>query len=207
MFLSNSPLNILKKLWKLILFSTLLLGILSVFVSLLFPLNYKAESQVLIISKSRYGVDPYTVIKSAERVGENISQIVETDDFYKKVMEQNNFNFDKDYFANLSDKKLRKMWQKTIDTSVVYGTGVLNIAVYHPDKNQAKELAGAISSALSSRGWEYVGGDVTIKTVNPAIIKSSLPAKPNLILNFFVGAVFGCLLVILLTLADYKKNI
>ncbi|MBU2542481.1 hypothetical protein KJ785_02905 [Patescibacteria group bacterium] len=205
MFLEHSPIKLLKKRWKIMVFAGLLVSVLTLVVLMLFPLKYRADAQVLIISKSRYGVDPYTVVKSAERVGENISQIVKTNDFYEKVMSQPGYNLDKSSFDRLPEKKKRKFWQKTVNTSVVYGTGVLNVNVYHKDKEQAKLLASAVANTLVTKGWEYVGGDVAMKVVNDAVV-SNYPVKPNLILNAILGFLVGAFVMAGMTLNKYYKR-
>ncbi|HQF56908.1 MAG TPA: hypothetical protein PK831_00160 [Candidatus Magasanikbacteria bacterium] len=199
MFVDNSPLTILKKRYKFIIFSGLLIGTVALLVSLLFPLEYRADAQALIISKSRYGVDPYTVVKSAERVGENLVQVIGTSDFYNKVMLQAGYNIDRTKFDKLSERERRKLWQKTVKSSVVYGTGVVNVSAYDSNVNQAKQLAGATVDALAAKGWEYVGGDVTIKVVNQPVV-TRFPVRPNIILNFAMGFVVGMVLSSLLVI-------
>lgn len=193
MFLDNSPLVNLKKRYKFIVFIGIVIGLVSLLISLLFPLEYRADAQALIISKSRYGVDPYTVVKSAERVGENLVQVIGTSDFYDKVMLQTGYSIDRTKFDNASERARRKLWQKTVQSSVVYGTGVLNISAYNTDPNQAKQMAGATVDTLASKGWEYVGGDVTIKVVNQPVA-TRFPVRPNLALNFVMGFLVGVVL-------------
>ncbi len=174
--------------------SGILIGLVSLLVSLLFPLQYRADAQVFIISKSRYGVDPYTVVKSAERVGENMAQVLKTDDFYQKVITQEGYTLDLKQFEGVPERIKRKRWQKTIQSSVVFGTGVLNVSAYHTDPNQAKAFAGATVDTVVSKGWEYVGGDVTMKVVNNPVV-SRFPVRPNVIANTVLGFVVGVLLM------------
>ena len=199
MFIQSSPLILLKKRWKIILFSGLVLAVFSGFISLLFPLEYRADAQVLIISKSRYGVDPYTVAKSAERIGENLVQVVKTNDFYNKVLNQSEYNLDKSGFENISEVKKRKKWQKQVKASVVYGTSVLDIMAYNSNREQAKNYDNATANVLVSQGWQYVGGDVTIKVVNDAV-SGKWPVRPNLAINTFLGFIVGALFSFLLVL-------
>ena len=205
MFIERTPIKILQKRWKLIIFSGVLVALASLFITLAFPLKYRADAQVLIIAKSRTGVDPYTIVKSAERIGENISQVVGTNDFYEKVRLQSSSNFDWSLFEKMTEKDKRKLWQKEANTSVVYGTGVLNINTYHKDKTQAKELADAVANTLVSRGWEYVGVDVTIKVVNDAVV-TNWPVKPNLVINTILGFIAGVLVMAGLNLKKNFKN-
>jgi capsular polysaccharide biosynthesis protein len=159
-------------------------------VSLLFPLEYRADAAVYIISKSRYGVDPYTVVKSAEQVGQNITQVMKTQDFFDKVMATVPTNFDKTQFQNVTDRVRAKRWQKAVDGTVVFGTGVLNVSAYNRDPAQAKILASTLVDTLVQKGYEYIGGDVTIKQVNKAIV-TRFPVRPNIIINAALGFFIG----------------
>ncbi len=177
---------------RLIIVWGLIVGILSGGISLLFPMKYSAESQVLIISRDRTGVDPYTQVKSAERIGENLAQVMRTTDFYQKVMEST-ATFDRERWTNLSERKQRKEWQKDVVGGMVYGSSLLKITTYSESKDDAKALSDAVTGMVSSRGWEYVGGDVAIKSVNSPLV-SSFPTRPNLLMNILVGFIAGVLL-------------
>lgn len=187
------PLSLLLKYWKLLFFVGLGGFVVSIIITVLFPLEYRADAQVFIISKSRYGVDPYTVVKSAERVGENIAQVMKTDDFLSKVREQANDKIDWSRFDQLTPREKRRAWKKMIDAGVVFGTGVLNVSAYNQNPNQARELATAVVNTLAAKGWEYVGGDVIIKVVNQPVV-TRFPVRPNVAMNAILGFVIGALL-------------
>ena len=179
--------------WKTFFVWGILSAMLFTLLSLLFPLEYRADAGVYIISKSRYGVDPYTVVKSAEQVGQNIVQVIKTQDFFDKVMARSGATLDKSQFENVSDRVRMKRWEKAIDGSVVFGTGVLNLSAYSTQPAQAKLLAASIVDTLVEQGYEYVGGDVTIKVVNKPIV-TRFPARPNVPLNAAIGFVLGSIL-------------
>ena len=144
MFIISHNLPLLKKHTKFLLFFGLFFAALSLLITLFFPSFYRADAEVLIISTSRYGVDPYTVVKSAERVGENIAQIIRTDDFFAKVMRENNYAFDRTQFDNVNSRVRRKRWTRAIDANVVYGTGILQIGAYGKNPEEASALASAV---------------------------------------------------------------
>ena len=75
----------------------------------------------------------------------------------------------------------------------------MNVSAYDSNVNQAKQLAGATVDALAAKGWEYVGGDVTIKVVNQPVV-TRFPVRPNIILNFAMGFVVGMVLSSLLVI-------
>ncbi len=186
-------LNILNKHLKLIIGWGVFFAVLSLGVSLFFPQQYSASSQVLIISRDRAGVDPYTQVKAAERIGENLAQVMGTTDFYGKVMSDAGATFDKSVWQNLNDRELRKKWSKDVTAQMAYGSSLLNITVYSKTKEDVAALSKTVTDVVSTRGWEYVGGDVAIKVVNSALV-SRFPARPNYIVNAVVGLVLGMLL-------------
>lgn len=190
----HHPLRTVMRQWKLLITVGIVVAVVSVGVSFLFPQEYRADAQVLIISKTRTGVDPYTTVKSAERVGENIAAVMETSDFYEKVRAQESYRVDWQRFTELDERKRRKLWKKTINPSVSYGTGVLNVSTYAPNKDGARQLAAASVRALVEQGWEYVGGDVTIKIINNPVV-TKWPARPDFVVNAIAGFIAGILLM------------
>jgi len=184
--------DILSRNFKLVFTWGVLLAILSSGLSLLFPWKYSAQSQVLIISRDRSGVDPYTQAKSAERIGDNLTQVMQTADFMQKVLETPNASFDKTRWQNLTDRKMRKQWQKDVVGEIQYGSSLMKITVYS-GKDDVLPLANTVTDALVTHGWEYVGGDVALKTVSSPL-PSRFIAKPNIILNALLGFLAGVVL-------------
>lgn len=188
------------------LFIGALIGvILSIGLSFAIPVQYRADGQVYIISHSRFGVDPYTVAKSAERIGENLAQVMKTSDFYEKVVQNNKFSLDQSYFENTTERNKRKRWEKTVDASVNFGTGILNVSAYHKNPEQAKAYTAALMDTLINRAAEYVGDDVTLKILNEPIA-SRLPVRPNFLMNALVGFVFGFFLMAMMVLRKEMKK-
>lgn len=180
--------------WKIMALVGVMSALGAMLITLLFfPLEYRADAQVLVISKTRYGVDPYTVVKSAERVGENIAAVMRTNDFFEKVWEQSAYKPDKSYFERVPERTKLKRWSKSVQPSVVYGTGVLTISGYGRTSKQAIALAGAAADAIVAHGWEYVGGDVTLKVVNKPVV-TGWPVRPNVFMYGMVGFFAGLIL-------------
>ena len=203
MLLSTHPFAIIRARLRIILTYAVLAALATGVLSLFFPLEYRADATVLVISKSRYGVDPYTVVRSAERIGENVVQVMRTDDFYEKVMLQPGYAIDRAYFEDgVTEQAKRKRWQRAVVGSVVYGTGVVNVSAFHTDREAAKALSGAIADALASRGWEYVGGDVAFKVVNPAVA-TTYPVRPNVLSNSLLGFFVGGAVMVFVTIRRY----
>lgn len=178
---------------KLIFVWGVIFAILAGLVSLLFPKYYSAESQLLLISRGYSGVDPYTQAKAAERIGENLMQIIKTADFYSKVLELQSTTFDRERWLSMSERARRKAWARDVRAETVYGTSILKLFVYSKDKNDTLALSQAVTETVASRGWEYVGGEIAIKAVNSPLV-SYLPTRPNYLVNSALGFVLGILL-------------
>lgn len=197
-------LHLLAKHLKIIVLWGVIFALLSGGVSLLFPKYYSAESTVLVISHDRSIGDPYVQSKSAELIGETLGRVMQTEDFYTKVMEQNSVAFDKSVWQNLSPQDSRQLWIKNVQASVVYGTSLLNIRAYSRAPADAINFASAVTQTAVGRGWEYVGSDVAFKIVDSPVA-SPWQTRPNITLNmligFAVGAVFAGVWV-----ARYKRH-
>lgn len=174
------------------------------FGGLLFSWEYSATTRLLVIPGASLGVDPYTAIKSAERISENLSQVIHTSSFYDRVIKtQAQFNFDPAIFNDLNETKRREAWSKAVITEVVAGTGLFKIKVYHQDKNQAMAWANAIAYVLSTQGFEYTSNSVQIKIVDTPLA-SRFIARPNFPLLGFLGLVVGGLFGSLYVLFKYE---
>lgn len=194
---------ILKKHFGLLVVWGVIFAILSGATSLLFPMQYSADSQVLIISRDRSGVDPYTQAKSAERVGEDMTEVLKTTDFYGKVM-NSGLPFDSNVWKSLSERDLRKKWQQDVKPTVVYGTSFLRIQTFSSTPDEAKNFNNAIAQTLTSHGNDYIGGDVLLKQVDDPLV-SRFPTRPNLIINSLAGFIIGVLLAFL-WMIKYRRH-
>jgi capsular polysaccharide biosynthesis protein len=184
--------KIIAKGWKKITLFGVLAMVVAVGLSFTQSLKYSSTVRMLIIQPSSINVDPYTAIRSAEQIGSNLAQVVYTTDFFSKVTNAPGFTIDPTYFPD-NDAKRRKLWSQTVSVKVENGTGLLNITVYHPNKDQATAIAQAISYVMTTYGASYVGGTgLEIKLVDEPLV-SSFPVKPNIPVNGFTGLVLGAL--------------
>lgn len=190
--MSPDALQHLERRWKTITVSALVCLLLATGLSFVRPLEYASTMRLLIIQKASQNLDPYTAIRSAERVADNLSQVIYTSVFYDKVMAAG-FNIDTSYFKT-DENKRRVQWAEMVTTEVTHESGFLQVAVYHRDREQASEISRAIAYVLTTEGNSYIGGrDLEIRLVDTPI-QSRLPARPNIPLNAFLGAVVGVIL-------------
>ncbi|OGL69900.1 hypothetical protein A3C17_04515 [Candidatus Uhrbacteria bacterium RIFCSPHIGHO2_02_FULL_53_13] len=183
----------------------LLLGTVLSFVR---PLEYRASTR-LLITQGTLSADAYTASRSAERIADDLAQIVFTSTFFEQVMDAG-YNIDKDQFPpeETQGAKRRKKWSRTVGASVTRGTGLLTVSVFHKDPKQARQIAEAISFVLTQRGWQYTSGkDITVRQVDASLV-TKYPVRPNIPANAFVGLVLGALVggVFVVVRADQEER-
>lgn len=184
--------QLLERRWKTVFVSAIIAAVLAAGLSFLRPLEYSSTMRLLIIQQTNANLDPYTAIRSAEGIADQLGQIIYTSEFFDR-MNTAGFNIDKAYFKT-DETKRRAQWSKMVATQVTHQTGFLQITVYHTNKDQASEIARAIAFVLTTDGNRYIGGrDVEIRLVDTPL-QSRFPVRPNVPLNAFLGAVVGVIL-------------
>lgn len=176
--------------WRQIVLATLVGVVLTLAFSLVQPLKYSSSVKLLITQTNPTGLDPYTAIKSTERIAQNLSEIVYTTAFFDTVV--NDGSVDASYFPSDEINK-RKLWKETVESTVTPGTGIMTIAAYHPDRNQATTLAVRTAKQLAIEAPNYFGFSVRVQVID-APLPSRFFAKPNFFTNAGFGAVAGLLI-------------
>lgn len=156
------------------------------------PLEYSSTTQALITIKTDIA-DPYNATRSVEALADGMAGLVNASDVYNFVF-NSGYDIDRTYFPT-DPIKFRKLWARTIEASVVRGSGLLVIRAYHPDPVQAKEIANAVAFFYVTKGWEYTSGlGINVRIVDDPVT-SRYPVRPNLPLNavsgFFLGGLAG----------------
>jgi capsular polysaccharide biosynthesis protein len=170
---------------------TFLGALLAVAFSFAQPLRYSSTERILITQSNVAGLDPYTAVKSTERIAQNLSEIIYTSSFFNAVMAKAQ-GIDPSYFPQDEISK-RDLWKKTIDTSVISGTGVMTITAYHTNRDQATELAVRVAQELVELTPTYFGYSVRVQIIDDPL-PSRFFVKPDFLKNALLGAVIGLLL-------------
>ncbi len=161
---------------------------LGVALSFVRPLEYSSTTRLLILQQIG-AVDAYTASRAAERVADDLANIIYTTTFYDKVIAASS-NIDERYFGD-DEHARRKKWERTVEAIVERGTGLLEIRVYHTDVTQAELMARAVASVLVTEGWTFTsGGSISIQQVDDPL-NSRWPVRPNVPVNGFTGLFLG----------------
>jgi capsular polysaccharide biosynthesis protein len=160
------------------------------------PLKYGATSQVLVVQNFGQGTDPYTVSRSNEYLSNILARVITSQSFLNETLAAG-FDIDKSYFP--ADLRLKmKLWQRTVSAVSVGDSGVIEISVYHPEREQAEQLAQAINYTLKSKNSLYhgFGEGLSIKVLDQPLL-SVWPVKPNIPVNLGLAAFAGLLVGLL----------
>jgi len=183
--------HILKRRKGAVISAWLIFMVLGAAATFIQPLKYEAKSRLLIVQNIS-GVDPYTVSKSNQYLSSLFSQVAYSNSFFELVTSSNNFDIDRSYFTD-NYKKQMKIWQKTISAKS-NDAGIIEISIYHPNTYQAKQIALGVNDVLINQGFNYQGGDqsIKIKIIDQPLV-SDYPVKPNIVFNFFAFSILGIL--------------
>ncbi|MCI0479866.1 Wzz/FepE/Etk N-terminal domain-containing protein [Candidatus Uhrbacteria bacterium] len=176
--------------WRFVTLVTLLGLVLALGFSLIQPLKYSSSVRLLITHTNVTGLDPYTAVKSTERIAQNLSEIIFTSSFFGAVMAGG--DIDTTYFSADEITK-RREWRDTIGTSVSPGTGLMTVTAYHPKRDQATALAVRVARELSAQAPDFFGYSVRVQIIDDPL-PSRFFAKPDFVRNALLGAIFGGLL-------------
>ena len=198
---STNILYLYARAWRLLLLVTLGGMIIALLGSAIQPLKFSSTIRLLITQTNATGVDPYTAIKSTERIGQNLTEIIYTSSFFNAVMQQS--GIDSTYFPQDEIDK-RQEWKDTVETNVVAGTGIMEVTVYHKDRNQATAIAVAVAKELAAQAPNYFGYSVRLQIIDDPL-PSRFFAKPDFLRNGALGALFGFLIGSLWVLVKMKE--
>jgi capsular polysaccharide biosynthesis protein len=182
--------HILAKSWRQIVIMTLAGLVLALVFSFIQPFKYSSTVRMLITQTNPTGLDPYTAVKSTERIAQNLSELIYTSEFFNAVT--SDASVDQSVFPKDEIEK-RRYWRETIETSVAPGTGVMSITAYHQRRDQATTLALRTAHEIQTQAPNYFGFSVKAQVIDSPL-PSRFFAKPNFVKNAFFGTVCGVLL-------------
>lgn len=182
----------MKKRWGLILLSVLFFLALAAVISFSQTLKYRSSSRLLIIQDS-VNLDAYSISKSNQYLGSLLTEAAYSGSFFE-LLSTSGSQVDWNYF-NGDYKEQIKKWKNTIAVQNIGDTGIIQIEIYHPDRDQARALSAAVNSLMIAKNGLYQnGGDnLKLKIIDQPTL-SSWPVRPNLPLNLAAGLAVGLLL-------------
>lgn len=191
MLFKERPVALLRRSWPAILFGGLAGALLATLLSFTQPLEYASTVRLLITQPGATNIDPYTVLKSNERIAQNLSQLLYSSSFFENILTQAQ-GVDRDHFP-VNEYDRRRAWARSIGTSVEPGSGLMLVTIYHPSRLQARILVQAATEELTKQAPNFFGFSVRVQVID-APLDSRWIARPNFLNNALAGLLFGALL-------------
>ena len=199
----NYP-RLIRNRWTVVAVITLVSLVVGLIVTLIQPFQYRSEVKILVIQKSAVSIDAYSASKSAERIGNNLGQVIYSSNFLEKIL-NSGYQIDASYFSR-DEEKRRREWRDMLESEVPSNSTILDIKVYHSDREQATILAQAISYVLMKQVDEYIGiTDVELKVVD-APLTSNFPVRPNFLLNSLFSLLLGFFISLAYLILTYTED-
>lgn len=155
--------------------------------------SYTSEIQILVIQKYTL-TDSYTAAKSAEKISENLAEVIKTSVFFNDIASAG--TVDLGDIKALSEEDRRKEWSKKLSSDTSSAASILKITAFDPNRERAEAIANTVANVLIEKGSEYHGAPDTIslKVVDTALT-SEKPTSPSIPLysiaaSLFVGLAF-----------------
>jgi len=202
-------LKIIKKRRGTVIASVLIFLVVAMAITFSQPLKYRVSSRLLIMSDGSIS-DPYVIAKSNQYLSSLLSEAVYSGSFFQ-LLTASNYDIDWSYFSGDYKEQTQK-WKKSVLARNVNDTGVMEVEVYHPNPEQAKQLAYAVNNALITQNNVYQGSTngLRVKVIDEPIV-SAYPVKPNLPLNataaIFFGGAFGLAYVYCFPLSRKERRL
>ncbi|USN52250.1 MAG: hypothetical protein H6759_04475 [Candidatus Nomurabacteria bacterium] len=197
------PLQILTIGWKRIVGYTILGALAGFALSFLSPLEYSSSVRLLITQPNTVNVDSFTVLKSNERIAQNLAQLLSTSSFFDNIVAQAE-NLDRSQIPqNEYDK--RRYWNNAINVGVEAGSGLMTITVFDERVTQARSLVVAASNEIAKQAPNYFGSVVRVAVIDSPL-DSRWYARPNIPMNTAYGAVIGGMLSVAWLLLRRQKR-
>lgn len=197
MTIKDQPLRSLLASWRILAGLGFAGALLALAVSFLQPLQYSSTVRLLITQPGSVNVDAFTVLKSNERIAQNLSQLLRTSTFFENILSQAQ-GVNASYFPSEENAR-RQAWNKAIATSVDTGSGLMTVSVYHPEVAQARSLVVAASNEIAKQAPNYFGSAIRVQVIDSPL-DSRWFARPNFINNAVYGLFTGIMLGVLWSL-------
>jgi capsular polysaccharide biosynthesis protein len=197
MTIKDQPIRSLLASWRALVGLGIAGALLALAVSFLQPLQYNSTVRLLITQPGSVNVDAFTVLKSNERIAQNLSQLLRTSTFFENILAQAQ-GVDVDYFP-AAEYERRAAWNRAISTSVDTGSGLMTVSVYHRDVTQARSLVVAASNEIAKQAPNYFGSAIRVQVIDSPL-DSRWYARPNFMNNAVYGLFTGIMLGILWSL-------
>lgn len=173
---------------KTIIVFGLIFAILALTISLIQPPKFKSSSKLLVVV-NQDSIDSYTASRTADYISNILSEVVYSNSFIDNVI-KSQFNIEDDF--GITPEQRIKNWEKRINIKTKENQGIIFIEAFHTNKDQAHQLAQAVSYTLITKheGYHGMGSRVSVKMIDSPMLPKQKD-QPKIWLNTILGLAAG----------------
>ncbi|MAF20147.1 MAG: hypothetical protein CMI55_00500 [Parcubacteria group bacterium] len=201
----NQTIKILYQKKWLIFWLTVLGAVLFFDLIVIQPAQYKANFKILVIQKQLAGQDIYSISKSSQYLSQILKEAIYSDSFFDAVI-QAPYQIETTDFP-ITSKQRQKQWKRTVKVKIARDLGIMEIDVFYPDKQKAKQISQAVVNILTKDHRLYHGGgqNVELKLLDYPLVNQK-PVMIHIWLGTILGALTGLLIGLLWALKKDKAK-
>ncbi len=190
------PQFLLQRSWLGVVLGLVFCGVTMLVLWIVKPHEYSSEVQMLVVQKYTL-TDSYTAAKSAEKISQNLAEVIRTSSFLDQVIATQKVDLTE--FEGLDEADKREKWTKQVETDIIPNAAMFTITVYDQSPTIAQAIVEAISDVLVEQGGEYHGAPdtVSLKVVNTALTSDSV-VRPKLLVNGVAAGMIGAIIGVLI---------
>lgn len=184
----------------------ILAGALTAALSFLFLVltqkNFKASTDYLIVQNQNNNQDFYTLSKSAEYLGNILSEAVYSERFVNEVADTGKISAS---FLPTDKKDRLEEWAKTVKVKRNLSLGLITVTAYSNNQVQLQNLSDAIEEVFTTKNYLFrgTGQDLDVRVLTGPILEKN-PSLLDIALVMVGGFFIGAFLVFILSF--YKAS-
>jgi capsular polysaccharide biosynthesis protein len=201
---SNNLAVIVRNKLKIAILIGLFLGALSFLLLVSTQKNFKANTDILVVSNQQGFSDYYALSKSADYLSGILIESLHSEKFIDEVQ---NTNIISSKF--LPEDKIERLneWQKMVAVKKNSNVGIISVAVYGDTPRQTSEVSNAVLNVLTNQSSFFLGKgqDIEIKVLSGPIVEKN-PTLFQIAMVSAGGFMIGILLVLMWGYYEFENK-
>jgi len=188
--------GLMRKNWKGMFLTGLLLGTLSFFLLVTTQKESKASMDLLVVQNQQGFSDYYALSKSSDYLSGILMESVYSEKFLEEIK---NANLVSTSFLPVGKADRLKEWQKTVRLKKNASVGIITVEVFADSQKQAADISNAVIDVLTNKYSLFLGQgqNVEIRVLSGPIAETN-PTITQILLVGFGGFAIGIILAFML---------
>ena len=201
---SKNTLKLAKKHLASAILVGLFIGAVSFLILVVSQKSFKSNTDILVVQTQEANNDFYAMSRSADYLGDILSQAVYSEKFLNEVLSTGKVS---NAIFPVDSLEKKKTWQKMINIQKSATTGILSVQVFGDTANQVKNVSDGVMDVLINKNSTFLGinQNLKIQVLSGPIVEKN-PSFTQIILACLGGFLVGMILVFMLVIYKDEEN-